>query len=147
MLIFVVLNMIENKTNATQWAAAMIMFPYLFFYGWGWVGCPWPYGPEVCYSPSIIEPELILGSQIAPLRYRHIGSSAGLLGVWVFTFITVFGGGIALDTVGTRIWIWPLVFNVVAVLFVYFMCSDVSIVLSSIFTFPANITIAHWQGP
>jgi hypothetical protein len=47
MLIFVVLNMIENKTDATRWAAAMIMFPYLFFYGWGWVGCPWLYGPEV----------------------------------------------------------------------------------------------------
>lgn len=47
MIIFVVLNMIDNKTDATQWAAAMIMFPYLFFYGWGWVGCPWLYGPEV----------------------------------------------------------------------------------------------------
>ncbi|KAL4810639.1 general substrate transporter [Aspergillus unguis] len=107
MLIFVVLNMIENKSDATRWAAAMIMFPYLFFYGWGWVGCPWLYGPEV-----------------APLRYRHIGSAAGLLGVWVFTFITVFGGGIALKTVGARIWIWPLIFNVIAVPFVYFMCPD-----------------------
>jgi MFS family permease len=48
LLIFVVLNMIENKTDATRWAAAMILFPYLFFYGWGWVGCPWLYGPEVC---------------------------------------------------------------------------------------------------
>lgn len=48
MLVFVVLNMIENKTDATRWAAAMILFPYLFFYGWGWVGCPWLYGPEVC---------------------------------------------------------------------------------------------------
>lgn len=50
MLIFVVLNMLENKTVATQWTAAMIMFPYLFFYGWGWVGCPWLYGPEVCHA-------------------------------------------------------------------------------------------------
>lgn len=56
MLIFVVLNMIENKTDATRWAAAMIMFPYLFFYGWGWVGCPWLYGPEVCYQgPEITQ--------------------------------------------------------------------------------------------
>lgn len=47
MTVFVVLNMIDSKTIATQWAAAMIMFPYLFFYGWGWVGCPWLYGPEV----------------------------------------------------------------------------------------------------
>lgn len=65
-------------------------------------------------------------SQIAPLRYLHIGSAAGLLGVWIFTFLTVFAGGIALDTVGARIWIWPLVFNFAAILFVYFMCPDVS---------------------
>jgi hypothetical protein len=47
MLIFVVLNTLKHKTVSTQWAAAMIMFPYMFFYGWGWVGCPWLYGPEV----------------------------------------------------------------------------------------------------
>ncbi|KAJ5892650.1 hypothetical protein N7504_009341 [Penicillium tannophilum] len=107
MLIFVVLNMIKNKTTATQWTAVAVMFPYLFVYGWGWVGCPWLYGPE-----------------IAPLRYRHIGSAAGILGVFLFTFITVFAGGIGLETVGARIWIWPLVFNVVAFVFVYFMCPD-----------------------
>ncbi|KAJ5532458.1 hypothetical protein N7494_009010 [Penicillium frequentans] len=107
MLIFVVLNMIKNKTTATQWTAVAVMFPYLFVYGWGWVGCPWLYGPE-----------------IAPLRYRHIGSAAGILGVFLFTFITVFAGGIGLETVGARIWIWPLVFNVVAFAFVYFMCPD-----------------------
>lgn len=49
MLIFVVLNTLQHKTVSTQWAAAMIMFPYMFFYGWGWVGCPWLYGPEVCF--------------------------------------------------------------------------------------------------
>ncbi|OKO96542.1 High-affinity glucose transporter RGT2 [Penicillium subrubescens] len=107
MLIFVVLNTLQDKTVSTQWAAAMIMFPYMFFYGWGWVGCPWLYGPE-----------------IAPLRYRHIGSAAGLLGVWLFTFLTVFAGGIAFETVGPKIWIWPLIFNAIAFLFVYFMCPD-----------------------
>lgn len=67
--------------------------------------------------------------QIAPLKYRHIGAAAGLLGVWIFTFITVFAGGIALQTVGPIIWIWPLCFNVIGVVFVYFMCPDVSIAL------------------
>jgi hypothetical protein len=43
----------------------------------------------------------------------------------LFTFLTVFAGGIAFETVGARIQIWPLVFNVVAVLFVYFECPDV----------------------
>ncbi|KAJ5699096.1 hypothetical protein N7462_001101 [Penicillium macrosclerotiorum] len=67
---------------------------------------------------------LRVGRRIAPLRYRHIGSAAGLLGVWLFTFLTVFAGGIAFETVGARIWIWPLIFNAIAFLFVYFMCPD-----------------------
>jgi Na+/melibiose symporter-like transporter len=41
MLVFVVLNGLPKKTGATEWAAAIIMLPYLFMYGWGWVACPW----------------------------------------------------------------------------------------------------------
>lgn len=41
MLIFVVLNSLPKKTDATEWIAAIIMLPYLFIYGWGWVACPW----------------------------------------------------------------------------------------------------------
>ncbi|CAK7237395.1 hypothetical protein SCUCBS95973_009944 [Sporothrix curviconia] len=107
MLIFVVLEGMPHKTDATQWAAAGILFPYLFMYGWGWVTCPWLYGPE-----------------IAPLKYRHIGAAAGLFGEWLFTFVTVFAGGIGIQTVGWKIWIWPLVFNFIGVAFVYFMCPD-----------------------
>lgn len=98
------------------------------------------------YRSSTTERKLIFRWQIAPLRYRHIGSAAGLLGVWVFTFITVFGGGIALKTVGARIWIWPLVFNIIAVIFVYFMCPDVGITISLALTTRTNVNyIAHWQ--
>ncbi|KAJ5825167.1 hypothetical protein N7474_002305 [Penicillium riverlandense] len=107
MLVFVILNGIPNKTTAVQWAAAIIMFPYLFMYGWGWVTCPWLYGPE-----------------IAPLKYRHIGAASGLFGLWLFTFVTVFAGGIGIQMAGWKIWIWPLTFNVLGVLFVFFMCPD-----------------------
>lgn len=41
MLLFVVLNSLPKKTDATEWTAAIIMLPYLFMYGWGWVACPW----------------------------------------------------------------------------------------------------------
>ena len=41
MLVFVVLNGLPSKTEKTQWAAAAMMFPYMFMYGWGWVTCPW----------------------------------------------------------------------------------------------------------
>lgn len=52
--------------------------------------------------------------QIAPLKYRHVGAAAGLFGEWLFTFVTVFAGGIGIQTVGWKIWIWPLVFNITA---------------------------------
>ena len=35
-------------------------------------------------------------------------------GEWVFAFITVFGGSIGIARVGPKIWIFNLVFNVVA---------------------------------
>lgn len=108
----------------------------------GWV-------PLALWSRSMLRIRLITAEltlpQIAPLRYRHIGSAAGLLGVWVFTFITVFAGGIALETVGARIWIWPLVFNVIAVVFVYFMCPDVSIMTPWRLVTLLIRNIAHWQ--
>lgn len=44
----------------------------------------------------------------------------------MFSFITVFAGGIALENVGWKIWIWMLLSCAVAVPFVYFMCPEVS---------------------
>lgn len=64
--------------------------------------------------------------QIAPLKYRHIGAAVGLFGEWLFSFVTVIAGGIGLETSGWKIWIWPLIFNVLGFVFVYFMCPDVS---------------------
>ncbi|RFU26082.1 hypothetical protein B7463_g10251, partial [Scytalidium lignicola] len=107
MLVFVTMNGLPHKSLATQWTAVSIMFFYLFMYGWGWVACPWLYGPE-----------------IAPLKYRHVGAAAGLFGEWLFTFITVFAGGIGITNVGWKIWIWPLIFNAIGVAFVYFMCPE-----------------------
>jgi hypothetical protein len=63
--------------------------------------------------------------QIAPLKLRHLGGAAGAFGEWLFSFITVFAGGIALRTVGWKIWIWMLLSCAVAVPFVYYMCPEV----------------------
>jgi hypothetical protein len=35
-------------------------------------------------------------------------------GEWLFAFVTVFGGGIGIARIGSKIWIMNLVFNVVA---------------------------------
>jgi hypothetical protein len=63
-------------------------------------------------------------TQIAPLQQRHIGGAAGAFGEWLFSFLTVFAGGIALEAVGWKIWIWMLVFNWLAMPFVWLMCPE-----------------------
>lgn len=63
--------------------------------------------------------------QIAPLKLRHAGAAAGAFGEWLFSFITVFAGGIALRNVGWKIWLWMALSCAAAVPFVYFMCPEV----------------------
>lgn len=48
MLIFVVMIGLPSPTIATQWTAVAFVIVYNFAFGYGWVGCPWLYGPEVC---------------------------------------------------------------------------------------------------
>jgi len=63
-------------------------------------------------------------TQIAPLKYRHVGGAAGAFGEWLFSFITVFAGGIALENIGWKIWIWMVLSCWVAMPFVWFMCPE-----------------------
>ncbi|KAG0645448.1 Sugar transporter STL1 [Hyphodiscus hymeniophilus] len=107
MLIFVIMIGLPNPTIATQWTAVSFVIVYNFAFGYGWIGCPWLYGPE-----------------IAPLKYRHIGGAAGSTGEWLFSFITVFAGGIAIERIGWKIWIWQLIACIAAIPFVYFMCPE-----------------------
>ncbi|CAN9172310.1 unnamed protein product [Alternaria alternata] len=107
MTVFVALIGLPKPTLGTQWGAAAIICVWNMVFGYGWVGVPWLYGPE-----------------IAPLQQRHIGGAAGAFGEWLFSFLTVFAGGIALEAVGWKIWIWMLVFNWLAMPFVWFMCPE-----------------------
>lgn len=47
MTTFVALIGLQNPTVSTQWAAAAIICLWNMVFGYGWVGCPWLYGPEV----------------------------------------------------------------------------------------------------
>jgi MFS family permease len=117
MMIFTIMISLKNPTIATSWTAVAFVIIYNFFYGYGWVGCPWLYGPE-----------------IAPLRYRHIGGAAGSFGEWLFSFICVFAGGIGISNIGWRLWIWQVVACFAVIPFVYFMCPEVSSFLSDFST-------------
>jgi MFS family permease len=109
MMLFVIMIGLPHQTSATQWTAVAAVIVYNFSYGYGWVGCPWLYGPE-----------------IAPLRYRHISGAAGSLGEWLFSFITVFAGGIGVDRTVWKIWIWQIIACFGVIPFVYYMCPEVS---------------------
>lgn len=100
LLIFTVLQGV-SPTPSTQWASIGIIFVFLFVFGYAWQGCVWLY----C-------------SEIAPLKYRHIGGAATAFGEWLMTFITVFAGPIGLADIGWKFWIWVLSGNVVAIFFV-----------------------------
>ncbi|KAF2025005.1 general substrate transporter [Setomelanomma holmii] len=88
MTAFVALIGMPRPTVSTQWAAAAILCLWNMVFGYGWIGVPWLYRPEL------------------------------------FSFITVFAGGIALERIGWKIWIWMLLSNWVAMPFVWFMCPE-----------------------
>lgn len=52
MLIFTVMIALPNPTLATQWIAIAFIIIYNLAFGYGWVGCPWLYGPEVKYHTT-----------------------------------------------------------------------------------------------
>lgn len=125
MAVFVGMIAQSNPTLGTQWTAVVFVVIYNFLFGYGWIGVCWLYGPEV--FPELSIASVIFADrqiQIAPLKFRHVGGAAGAFGEWLFSFITVFAGGIALEKVGWKIWLWMLLSCAAAVPFVYFMCPE-----------------------
>lgn len=47
LVIFVAMIGLPNPTNATQWTAVGAILVYNSVFGYGWIGVPWLYGPEV----------------------------------------------------------------------------------------------------
>lgn len=51
MTVFVAMIGLPNPTLATQWTAVAAVIVYNLVFGYGWIGVPWLYGPEVwCQS-------------------------------------------------------------------------------------------------
>ncbi|RVX74849.1 hypothetical protein B0A52_01126 [Exophiala mesophila] len=107
MTVFVAMIGLPSPSTATQYTAVACIACWNFIFGFAFIGIPWLYGPE-----------------IAPLKLRHLGGAAGAFGEWLFSFITVFAGGIALQEVGWKIWLWMLLSCAAAVPFVYFLCPE-----------------------
>lgn len=127
--IFVAMIGLPNPTLATQWTAVAFAFVYNFIFGFGWIGVAWLYGPEVVIQSHKHDGRNSLTransyTQIAPLKFRHVSGAASAFGEWLFSFITVFAGGIGLQTVGWKMWLWYLLSCAAAVPFVYFFCPE-----------------------
>jgi MFS family permease len=57
LLIFTTMTNLPNVSTATQWTAVAFINVYNLVFGYGWIGVPWLYGPEVsssrfCLGPS-----------------------------------------------------------------------------------------------
>ncbi|MCJ1473092.1 hypothetical protein MMC13_001742 [Lambiella insularis] len=102
-------GLLSSPGPQTGAAAAAMLFCWIVVFGPTW-------GP-VTY---------VYSSEIMPLRYRHLGFALSVSCQWLMAFITVFAGPIAIadPRVGWKTWIWFLVFNAIAVPFVYFCCPE-----------------------
>ncbi|KAI3321416.1 MFS general substrate transporter [Xylariaceae sp. AK1471] len=78
-----------------------VMVAFTFFsliiasFGWSWLSVAWVLGPE-----------------LVPVRYRHIGGALNALSNWTFVFVTVKIGPIGLANLGWRFYIIFIVFTI-----------------------------------
>lgn len=96
-------GLVAHPGPKTAAAAAAMLFGFVIAFAPGWA--PFAY---------------VYSSEIMPLRYRHIGFSLSISCQWLFAFVTVFAGPIAVTNGGTHgwtTWIWFLVFNAISVPF------------------------------
>ncbi|KAK3187241.1 hypothetical protein K4F52_003872 [Lecanicillium sp. MT-2017a] len=112
LIVFIAVTNLDHQTKALGWVAAASVIIYNIIFGYGWLGPPWVYGPE------------LETNQIAPLQQRHIAGALGAAGEWLSTFIMVFGGGTGIESVGPKIWIFPLICCFLTMAFVYFYCPE-----------------------
>ena len=107
LLVYVVVQTVPAQTSTTGWVSIGAILFYNIMFGFGWVGPPWLYGPE-----------------IAPLKYRHIAGGLAACGEWLSTWITVFAGGTGINQVGQKIFIRPLVCSFLAAVYVWACCPE-----------------------
>lgn len=95
------------NTPSSQKLAVVSIFLFEFSFGASWCPLPWIYVPE-----------------IAPLHVRHIGTSMGVFTQWFVTFIVVKFGPMGIKDIGWRFYLLFCVFNVLAIVFVYFFVKE-----------------------
>ncbi|KAI1622027.1 MFS transporter [Exophiala viscosa] len=95
------------NTDHSLKLAVVSIFLFEFFFGASWCPLVWVYVPE-----------------IAPLHVRHVGTSMGVFTQWFITFIVVKFGPMGIQDIGYKFYILFCVFNVLAIVFVYFCVKE-----------------------
>jgi hypothetical protein len=96
----------DKQSEKTRTAVSALIIIYSWFFGAGWISPCWQYAPE-----------------ISPLELRHVGGALNASGEWLWSFVTVFASPIAQGnpSVGWKVWLWYLVFNILAIPFTYYL--------------------------
>ncbi|EXJ84396.1 hypothetical protein A1O3_05063 [Capronia epimyces CBS 606.96] len=94
-------------TDSSNKLAVVSIFLFEFSFGASWCSLPWVYVPE-----------------IVPLNLRHVGTAMGVFTQWFITFIVVKFGPMGIQSIGWRFYLLFCVFNVLAVVFVYFCVKE-----------------------
>ncbi|RMD40574.1 hypothetical protein DV735_g4561, partial [Chaetothyriales sp. CBS 134920] len=94
--------MIKDAGQTELWVAFAFTCVICFAYGYSWLPIPWVLGPE-----------------LLPVRYRHVGAGLNAFSNWTFTFIIVKVGPIGLTNIGWRLYIIFLVFTVCQLVMVW----------------------------
>ena len=66
MLVFVIMIGLPNPTLSMQWTAVAFVIIYNFVFGYGWIGVPWLYGPEVRFHLHLFTSR---SSSLSPVVY------------------------------------------------------------------------------
>ncbi|KAJ9617978.1 hypothetical protein H2204_013270 [Knufia peltigerae] len=95
---------ISFGSQAAGWAGMIMLIIFYFGFGFGMLPISWLYPAEVL-----------------PSHLRHVGEGIGATTSWIFTFLTLFTGPIAIANTGWKIFILYIIFNFLALPFAYFM--------------------------
>ncbi|KAL7622422.1 hypothetical protein AAE478_007927 [Parahypoxylon ruwenzoriense] len=88
--------MVKDGRSTQLWVAFAMTCLLMAAFGWSWLPCAWVLGPE-----------------LVPVRYRHVGAALNVLSNWTFVFVTVKIGPIGLANLGWRFYIIFIIFTAI----------------------------------
>lgn len=85
---------ISYGSEAAGWAGMVMLIVFYAGFGFGMLPISWLYPAE-----------------IMPVHLRHMAEGVGAATSWLFTFVTLFTGPIAIEKIGWKIFVLYVIFN------------------------------------